>query len=170
MTQDPFRALGLPARPDLTDDDVRAAWRRVAAATHPDRADGGDPGRFAEAAAAYTELRTRYGRGEAYADLAAGTRQHSPAGRTGAGRRSAAGPPAGPPDAPAAPTAPGRGLTARIAGGRPAVLLLRLVIAAGLVAVAFLVTGAQPAGYGLATGVVTWFLLMARHDLAPPPS
>ena len=67
---DPFSALGLPARADLTDDDVRSAWRRIAAATHPDRADGGDPGRFALAAAAYTMLRTRSGRGEALADLA----------------------------------------------------------------------------------------------------
>jgi hypothetical protein len=68
---DSFGILGLDRRPDLTDDDVRAAWRRIAAATHPDRADGGDPGRFAEAAAAYTALRTASGRGEAYADLAA---------------------------------------------------------------------------------------------------
>ena len=60
---------GLPARADLTDDEVRSAWRRVATATHPDRADGGDPGRFALAAAAYTTLRTRSGRGEALADL-----------------------------------------------------------------------------------------------------
>ena len=67
---DPFAALGLPARPHLTDDDVRSAWRRIAAATHPDRADGGDPGRFALAAAAYTMLRTRSGRGEALADRA----------------------------------------------------------------------------------------------------
>ena len=67
---DPFAALGLPPRADLTDDDVRAAWRRIATATHPDRADGGDPGRFAVAAAAYTVLRTRSGRGEALADLA----------------------------------------------------------------------------------------------------
>ena len=66
---DPFAALGLPARPGLTDDEVRSAWRRVAAATHPDRADGGEPGRFALAAAAYTVLRTRSGRGEALADL-----------------------------------------------------------------------------------------------------
>ena len=66
----PFAALGLAARPDLTDDDVRGAWRRIAAATHPDRADGGDPDRFALAAAAYTVLRTRSGRGEALADLA----------------------------------------------------------------------------------------------------
>src|SRR6266700_3444347 len=67
---DPFAALGLPPGPGLTDDDVRAAWRRVAAAAHPDRADGGDPARFAEAAAAYTTLRTAFGRTEALADLA----------------------------------------------------------------------------------------------------
>ncbi|MGH3409876.1 MAG: hypothetical protein ACRDRJ_46395, partial [Streptosporangiaceae bacterium] len=69
MTGDPFAALGLAASPDLTDDDVRAAWRRVAAATHPDRADGGDPAAFAVAASAYSDLRTRFGRNEALADL-----------------------------------------------------------------------------------------------------
>jgi hypothetical protein len=69
---DPFSALDLPPRPDLTDDEVRAAWRRIAAATHPDLPDGGDGARFAAAAAAYAELRTPYGRGEAYADLEAG--------------------------------------------------------------------------------------------------
>ena len=69
---DPFSALGLPPRPDLTDDEVRAAWRRIAAATHPDLPDGGDGARFAAAAAAYAELRTPYGRGEAYADLETG--------------------------------------------------------------------------------------------------
>jgi hypothetical protein len=40
----------------------------MAAATHPDRDDGGDPAAFAAAAAAYTELRTVTGRREAYAD------------------------------------------------------------------------------------------------------
>ena len=69
VTRDPFAALGLAASPDLTDDDVRAAWRRVAAATHPDRADGGDPAAFAVAASAYSDLRTRFGRNEALADL-----------------------------------------------------------------------------------------------------
>ncbi|HEY0716614.1 MAG TPA: J domain-containing protein [Streptosporangiaceae bacterium] len=69
MSADPFAALGLPARPGLTDDEVRSAWRRVAAATHPDRDDGGDPRAFAAAAAAYTELRTVGGRREACADL-----------------------------------------------------------------------------------------------------
>ena len=63
-----FGALGLPADTTLTDDEVRMAWRRVAAATHPDRADGGDPAAFAAAAAAYNLLRTRTGRGEALAD------------------------------------------------------------------------------------------------------
>ena len=67
---DPFSTLGLPARPGLTDDEVRAAWRRIAAASHPDRADGGDPARFAAAAAAYTALRTAFGRSEGLADLA----------------------------------------------------------------------------------------------------
>jgi magnesium chelatase subunit D len=81
VSGDPFGALGLPVAPDLTDDDVRAAWRRVAAASHPDREDGGDPARFALAAAAYTELRTRYGRGEAYADLVAGQRRPPAAAR-----------------------------------------------------------------------------------------
>jgi curved DNA-binding protein CbpA len=69
---DPFALLGLPARPGLSDDDVRAAWRRIAAATHPDREDGGDPARFGAAAAAYVMLRTGFGRGEALADLALG--------------------------------------------------------------------------------------------------
>src|SRR6185437_1621986 len=76
---DPFAVLGLPARAGLTDDDVRAAWRRLATATHPDRADGGDPDRFAAAAAAYTVLRTRSGRGEALADLAGPAGQPPPA-------------------------------------------------------------------------------------------
>ncbi len=69
MTGDPFAVLGLDPRGELTDDEVRAVWRRIAAATHPDRADGGDPERFAAAAAAYTDLRTGYGRGEARAAL-----------------------------------------------------------------------------------------------------
>jgi hypothetical protein len=72
VSEDPFGALGLPRRPGLSDDDVRAAWRRIAAATHPDRDDGGDPVVFGAAAAAYATLRTAYGRGEALADLAGG--------------------------------------------------------------------------------------------------
>jgi curved DNA-binding protein CbpA len=72
VTEDPFRALGLPRRADLSDDDVRAAWRRIAAATHPDRDDGGDPARFGAVAAAYARLRTAYDRGEVLAELGLG--------------------------------------------------------------------------------------------------
>jgi curved DNA-binding protein CbpA len=57
----PFAALGLSARPDLTDEQVRAAWRTTAAATHPDRDDGGSPFRYAAASAAYAALRTPLG-------------------------------------------------------------------------------------------------------------
>src|SRR5580693_3767088 len=71
MTANPFDALGLPARPDLTDEQVRAAWRAVAAATHPDRPGGGNPAAYAAASAAYAALRTAWGRSEAYADLVA---------------------------------------------------------------------------------------------------
>lgn len=116
---DPFAALGLTARPDLTDDDVRAAWRRVAAATHPDRQDGGDPERFAAAAAAYTELRTRFGRGEALAEAEPGRRGvrlrggkagtgHDAAGTAGGGGRTVADPGAA---QPADSTGRGRGTT-----------------------------------------------------------
>ena len=69
MQDDPFAVLGLPAFAELTDDDVHAAWRRIAAATHPDREDGGDPARFGAAAAAYVLLKTPFGRGEVLADL-----------------------------------------------------------------------------------------------------
>jgi curved DNA-binding protein CbpA len=67
---DPFTALGLPRAPGLSDEQVRAAWRNIAAATHPDRADGGDPARYAAASGAYAALRTSWGRSEAYADYA----------------------------------------------------------------------------------------------------
>src|SRR5271169_5079867 len=93
----PFAALGLPASPELTDDEVRVAWRRVAAATHPDRPDDGDLAAFAAAAAAYTMLRTRAGRDEA---LAGAEPQRS----------------AGPTD-----------MAARVRGGHPGRLIARLL-------------------------------------------
>src|SRR5215471_5390342 len=79
---DPFTALGLPVRPDLTDEQVRAAWRAIAAATHPDRSGGGDPARYAAASAAYATLRTGWGRSEAYADLTAQAAPTVPPART----------------------------------------------------------------------------------------
>ena len=103
---DPFALLGLPTRPGLSDDDVRAAWRRIAAATHPDREDGGDPARFGAAAAAYVMLRTGFGRGEALADLGLG-RATDHRGRHAHRRGRSAG-----------PSAPGPADTARVARRR----------------------------------------------------
>ena len=67
----PFTVLGLPTSPEVTDEQVRAAWRAIAAATHPDRPDGGNAARYTAATTAYAQLRTAWGRSEAYADLAA---------------------------------------------------------------------------------------------------
>ncbi len=141
---DPFAVLGLPAAPGLTDDEVRSAWRRIAAATHPDRADGGDPAAFAVAAAAYTSLRTHFGRAEALADLT----------RTGARR------------------GPGRAVAgrwwSRVRYGRPARLALRFAVAAAASLGCVLAAGARPATPALIAGALTWLVLTARQDLAPP--
>jgi DnaJ domain len=192
MSDSPFAVLGLLARADLSDDEVRAAWRRLAAATHPDRADGGDPARFAAAAAAYTVLRTRSGRGEALADLTspappprpARARHRAPA--TAEPTLADGTPPAGPggpdgavpaaagPTFPAARTAAGQPglwagrLAARIRHGRPARLLLRVVIAGAVSGAVIAIAGAQPATPALIVGAVTWLLLTAPRDLAPP--
>jgi curved DNA-binding protein CbpA len=195
---DPFAVLGLSPTRELTDDDVRVAWRRIAAATHPDRADGGDPARFAGAAAAYTTLRTRSGRGEALADAAAPVRRRGlagaratagPASGTGpAGARATAGPASGTGPAGALRVKngisrawPGTGalssgrwagrlalLVTRIRRGRPGRLALRVLAAGAASAAAVAVAGSRPAGPALVTGAVTWLLLTARRDLAPP--
>ena len=135
MSDDPFRALGLPPVVDLSDDDVRAAWRRIAAATHPDRDDGGDPARFGAAAAAYAALRTAYGRGEALADLG------FPAGH--------------------AHSAGGR----RRVRGRIGLLASRAAAAAAVCAGAFLAAGWSPASIGVLAGAVTWLVASGRHDI-----
>jgi hypothetical protein len=148
---DPFAALGLPPRADLSDDDVRAAWRRIAAATHPDRDDGGDPARFGAAAAAYALLRTAYSRGEALADLGSRTGRHT-------------GPNAGRAFIRAPWTAAGRH---RGAGGRVGVLALRVAVAAAVCGGAFGVAGWAPASIGVLAGALTWLVATGRHDIAP---
>jgi hypothetical protein len=153
----PFAALGLPAQPDLTDEQVRAAWRAIAAATHPDRPDGGDPGRYAAASAAYAALRTAWGRSEAYADLTAM-------------------PPAVPPSVHVLRGSPRRRLMrsvalvpARVRHGRPLRLMLR-ILAAVLLGVLAVRSGAgNPAAAGVVTGLGVWLVLTVRADLAPPP-
>jgi hypothetical protein len=154
----PFAALGLPLRPDLTDERVRAAWRAAAAATHPDRPGGGDPARHAAASAAYAVLRTGWGRSEAYADL---TAQAPPAVQSPA--RAHRRPPGGRLLHLAAV------LPSRIRHGRPVRLVLR-VLAAVLLGVVTAHSGAgAPAAAAMVTGLGVWLVLTARADLAPPP-
>jgi hypothetical protein len=157
MSTDPFTALGLPASPHLTDEQVRAAWRAIATATHPDRADGGNVARYTAAANAYAQLRTQWGRSEAYADLTT-TPGYTPA------------------PAVQLPAPPGIGLwrailqiPARIRHGRRLHLLLRAAAAAVLSLLVLHLVPGQPAGPAVVTGLITWFVLTARGDLAPPP-
>lgn len=172
MAVNPFDALGLPARPDLTDEQVRAAWRAIAAATHPDRRDGGDVARYTKATAAYAVLRTPWGRSEAFADLSLAADDTSPL--------PAVPLPAVEADGPSASTGGARSarpadllaavvqLPARIRHGRPLRLVIRALAAALLsLAVLALIPG-QPAAPALVTGLITWFLLTGRSDLAPP--
>jgi len=133
VKDDPFAVLGLRARAGLPDEEVRAAWKRVAAATHPDREDGGDAARYAAAAAAYDALRTSFGRGEALADLGQGRRAPRFHGR--------------------APGLRGHAPGLRGRGWRVA---LRAVAAAGVTAAAVLAAGWTPATVGLLAGALTW--------------
>ncbi len=166
MALNPFDALGLPARPDLTDEQVRAAWRAIAAATHSDRRDGGDVARYTAATAAYAVLRTPWGRSEAFADLALAVDDTSPlpavdGSAVEGGPAASTGRPADLLDAVAQ-------LPARIRHGRPLRLVIRALAAALLsLAVLALIPG-QPAAPALVTGLITWFLRTGRSDLAPP--
>jgi hypothetical protein len=147
----PFDVLGLTASGELSDDDIRAAWRRIAAATHPDRADGGDPEAFAEAAAAYTALRTATGRGEVLAELGGP-----------AGGRVAIQPVPGMKQ----PLAQVRKVLAgRIRQGRPLWVAVRLITAALASALAVAGIGWQPASLAISAGAVTWLVLTVGRDL-----
>jgi hypothetical protein len=162
-TPDPFAMLGLPASAELTDEQVRAAWRVIATTTHPDLPGGGDPGRYAAASAAYAQLRTGWGRSEAYADLLDTTPPpHWPWQQARHPPTPAAGP----------AVSPWRGvllIPARVRHGRPARLGLRIAAAAALGFLVLHAGAGTPAITGLLTGLATWLVLTARGDLAPPP-
>ncbi len=148
----PFDALGLDAGHEVSDDDVRSAWRRVAAATHPDRADGGSPAAFAAAAAAYTALRTAAGRREVLADL-----------RDPASGRGASDPV---PVRKLPLTRAAAEATWRVGHGRPWRLAARLLAAVAVSALAVAAVGWQPASAAIVTGALTWLLLTGRADVA----
>jgi hypothetical protein len=152
----PFEALGLPARMDLSDAQVRAAWRTIAADTHPDRP-GGDITDYTAAANAYAQLRTAWGRSEAYADLI-GTEPHGLVPVTSPGQW------------------PGKTMwrqlrlvPARIRHGRPVRLAARALVAGLLSLLVLALIPGQAAGPAVVTGLVIWFFFSARTDLAPPP-
>jgi hypothetical protein len=153
----PFEVLGLPVRADLSDAQVRAAWKDIAARTHPDRPGGGDITAYTSAATAYAQLRTPWGRSEAYADLAVDQPYvpvpGSPVSRpSGADLR--------------------RSLLlvpARIRYGRPLRLLARALAAAFLSLLVLALIPGQASGPAVVTGLAIWFFLTARADLAPPP-
>jgi hypothetical protein len=180
-TPDPFTILGLPPDPNLTDEEVRAAWRQIAAATHPDRADGSDPARYAAASAAYAMLRAPWPRAEAYGDLVAAglIPPAQPAAPSAPDLTPAVVAPPGPaPVVPAVPVPPparrparpqARSLPARIRHGRPGVLAIRILGAAGIGAAVWFSGAGTPAVAGVLAGIVTWLALTARADLAPPP-
>ncbi len=162
--QNPFAALGLPARPDLTDEQVRAAWRAIAAATHPDRPDGGDLAAYTAASAAYAELRTPWGRSEAYADVtdrAAGTDPFTAPIPVIVVLDLA------PP--PWQPLLTLIQVPARIWRGRPLRMLIRAAVAAALSLLVLHMIPGSPAAPADVVGLALWFVLTARSDLAPPP-
>ena len=161
MSPNPFEALGLPARPDLSDEQVRAAWRQIAAATHPDRPDGGDLARYTAASAAYAELRTPWGRSEAYADV-----MEADDGPVTAPLPAVVPEEAVPPWQPLIALAQ---LPARIRRGRPRRLLLRAVIAAVLSLLVLRLIPGTAAAPADVFGLSLWFVLTGRKDLAPPP-
>ena len=149
MAGDPFATLGLPARAGLPDEEVRAAWKRIAAATHPDREDGGDAARYAAAAAAYDTLRTSFGRGEALADL--GLAGYTTRAWTRGGRRSA-------PRHAHRTRAPGPG--AGVPRGWR--LASRVTAAAAVMVTCVLVAGWTPGSVGLLAGLLTWVGVTGR--------
>jgi len=118
------------------------------------------------------QVRTAWGRSEAHADLTAQASldaqdpvtaplpvipaRHPPPGR--------------PPGARPAHRLAGLGqLPSRIRRGRPLRLLLRAVIAAVLALAVLQLIPASPAAPADTAGLVLWFVLTGRKDLAPPP-
>jgi hypothetical protein len=179
----PFAVLGLPEWPDLDDETVDAAWRQIAAETHPDRPDGGNLARYSQATAAYFELHSPWGRSEAFADLLEAAWAE---GRYDAypGHYPPGYDPGDPGDdlpLPLDPWETGLGpipldetlhqlaeIPARFRRGHHWHLLIRAAVIAGLcVTLLTLFPGRFAAGYGVAV-LIMFFVVSVREDMAPP--
>jgi hypothetical protein len=188
VTADPFTVLGLPPWPDLDDETVEAAWRLIAAETSPGRPDGGDPARYTQAYAAYTELSCPWGRTEAWADIQDQHRldnlgdydgddgdDDDDPGDLPDGIWTLVGPL--PPDATVVVLRPVplrevlamvTAVPGRIRRGHPVRLLIRAAVTAALCA-AVLTLFPASAVTTVATGSLIFVLVVyARQDLAPP--
>ena len=154
MTQQPGRTLTVARRADAGT--VRLADRDITGLILAAEQYGAQYDLLAaalNAATAYAQLRTAWGRSEAYADLTADE-------------------PYVPVRAPALPARPGTGIIrtvrlvpACIRHGRPVRLLLRAIIAALLSLLVLHLIPGQPSGPAAVTGLITWFALTARADL-----
>jgi hypothetical protein len=182
LVPNPFAILGLPEWPDLDDETVDAAWRAIAAETHPDRPDGGILARYTQATAAYFELHSPWGRSEAFADLLeaawADGRYDAYPGHypPGYDPGDAADDPL-PPD----PWETGLGpvpleeilyqvaeIPARFRRGHPVHLAIRAAVIAGLCLTVLTVFPARPwTGFAVAA-LIGMFVVSAREDIAPP--
>ena len=152
----PFTALGLPTDPDLTDEQVRAAWRAIAAATHPDRPDGGDVARYTAAADRLRPAPHRMGPVGGLRRPGHRSAVRPRPGRTLPGRARCRHRPRGP----AGPGPhPARAALAS-AGPRPG--RRRAVAAGGL----HLLPG-QPSGPAVVTGLIIWFVLHRTRGPGP---
>ena len=181
LVPNPFAVLGLPEWPDLDDETVDAAWRAIAAETHPDRPDGGNLARYTQATAACFELHSPWGRSEAFADLleaawAEGRYDaypgHYPPGYDAYDPGD---------DLPPDPWETGLGpvpldeilhqvaeIPARFRRGRPVHLAIRAAVIAGLCLTVLTAFPARPwTGFVVAV-LIGVFVVSAREDIASP--
>ena len=116
-----------------------------------------------DSSAAYAELRSPWGRSEAYADLA---------DQADDGPVTAPLPPVPGEAPPIPPWQPLLALTqvpARIRSGRPLRLAIRGLIASVLALIVLQLVPGTPAAPADILGLTIWFVLTGRKDLAPPP-
>jgi hypothetical protein len=175
----PFAVLGLPEWPDLDDQTVTAAWKKIAADTSPARPDGGDLARYAQASVAFAQLDTPQRRAAAYAALAAADDDPGDECAGGFGDGDWPGDGLVPVIVVPAVYVPGpvplgtvarmiAEILARIRRGHPGRTLIVGALLAGL-ALAMLAAFPALSRLGVAAVAGALFVMSAREDMAPRP-